>query len=53
VPTPDLPPGFDFTDPFDAIADHLPNLAPHAKAERLRSGWLNGVKHWRVDYTGE
>jgi cholest-4-en-3-one 26-monooxygenase len=38
---------------FDAIADHLPNLAPLAKAERLRSGWLNGVKHWQVDYTGE
>jgi cholest-4-en-3-one 26-monooxygenase len=38
---------------FDAIADHLPNLAPLAEAERLRSGWLNGVKHWQVDYTGE
>jgi cholest-4-en-3-one 26-monooxygenase len=38
---------------FDAIADHLPNLAPLAEAERLRSGWLNGVKHWQVDYSGE
>ena len=38
---------------FDAIADHLPNLAPLTEAERLRSGWLNGVKHWQVDYTGE
>jgi cholest-4-en-3-one 26-monooxygenase len=18
----------------------------------LRSGWLNGIKHWQVDYTG-
>jgi cholest-4-en-3-one 26-monooxygenase len=18
----------------------------------LRSGWLNGIKHWKVDYTG-
>jgi len=115
VPTPNLPPGFDFTDPdvhvkglsveelmfyrsanfddevfenpfsfhilrsphvgfggtgahycvganlarmtislmFDAIADHLPNLAPLAEAERLRSGWLNGVKRWQVDYIGK
>ncbi len=37
---------------FNAIADHLPNLAPLAQPERLRSGWLNGVKHWQVDYTG-
>ena len=31
---------------------------PHARsvpgrhAGRLRSGWLNGIKHWQVDYTG-
>ncbi len=25
---------------------------PLAKPERLRSGWLNGIKHWQVDYTG-
>ncbi len=37
---------------FDAIADHIPDLAPLAKPERLRSGWLNGIKHWQVDYTG-
>jgi cholest-4-en-3-one 26-monooxygenase len=24
-----------------------------ARPERLRSGWLNGIKHWQVDYTGE
>ena len=35
---------------FDAIADHVPDLAPLAKPERLRSGWLNGIKHWEVDY---
>jgi hypothetical protein len=27
----------------------LTNLALLAEAERLRSGWLNGVKHWQVD----
>ncbi|HEU4360601.1 MAG TPA: cytochrome P450 [Mycobacterium sp.] len=37
---------------FAAIADHMPNLKPLAKPERLRSGWLNGIKHWQVDYTG-
>jgi cholest-4-en-3-one 26-monooxygenase len=37
---------------FNAIADHMPDLKPLAKPERLRSGWLNGIKHWQVDYTG-
>ncbi len=37
---------------FNAIADEMPDLAPLAKPERLRSGWLNGIKHWQVDYTG-
>ena len=37
---------------FNAIADHMPDLTPIAKPERLRSGWLNGIKHWQVDYTG-
>jgi cholest-4-en-3-one 26-monooxygenase len=37
---------------FNAIADHMPDLSPLAKPERLRSGWLNGIKHWQVDYTG-
>ena len=37
---------------FNAIADHMPDLAPLAKPERLRSGWLNGIKHWNVDYSG-
>jgi cholest-4-en-3-one 26-monooxygenase len=37
---------------FNAIADHLPDLKPVAPPERLRSGWLNGIKHWQVDYTG-
>jgi len=37
---------------FNAIADHLPDLTALSKPERLRSGWLNGIKHWQVDYTG-
>lgn len=37
---------------FNAIADEMPNLTPLSKPERLRSGWLNGIKHWQVDYTG-
>lgn len=37
---------------FNAIADHMPNLKPISQPERLRSGWLNGIKHWHVDYTG-
>jgi cholest-4-en-3-one 26-monooxygenase len=38
---------------FNAIADEMPNLTPLSKPERLRSGWLNGIKHWQVDYTGK
>lgn len=38
---------------FNAIADHLPDLAAVGTPERLRSGWLNGIKHWQVDYTGQ
>jgi cholest-4-en-3-one 26-monooxygenase len=37
---------------FNAVADHMPDLKPISTPERLRSGWLNGIKHWRVDYTG-
>ena len=35
---------------FNAIADAMPDLASIGKPERLRSGWLNGIKHWQVDY---
>ena len=38
---------------FGAIADQMPNLTPVGTPERLRSGWLNGIKHWQVDYTGK
>ncbi len=35
---------------FDAIADATPDLASIGAPQRLRSGWLNGIKHWQVDY---
>ena len=37
---------------FNAIADHMPNIKALDEPKRLRSGWLNGIKHWQVDYTG-
>ncbi|GAC1401235.1 MAG: cytochrome P450 [Mycobacterium sp.] len=37
---------------FGAIADAMPDLTALGAPERLRSGWLNGVKHWEVDYRG-
>ncbi|GJO08235.1 linalool 8-monooxygenase [Mycobacterium marinum] len=35
---------------FNAIADVMPDLESISQPERLRSGWLNGIKHWQVDY---
>jgi cholest-4-en-3-one 26-monooxygenase len=37
---------------FNAIADHMPDLSPAGDAERLRSPFINGIKHWRVEYQG-
>ena len=37
---------------FNAIADHLPDLTSVADPERLRSSFINGIKHWQVDYRG-
>ena len=37
---------------LDAIADHMPDLMSVTEPERLRHGWLNGINHWQVDYTG-
>jgi cholest-4-en-3-one 26-monooxygenase len=37
---------------FGALADTMPDLKALAPPERLRSGWLNGIKHWQVDYSG-
>ena len=38
---------------FNAIADHMPDLQAIGTPERLRSGWLNGIKHWQVEYAGK
>lgn len=35
---------------FNAIADAMPNITELAEPERLRSGWLNGIKHYQVAY---
>jgi len=35
---------------FNAIADHIPHLKPVSAPERLRSSFINGIKHWQVDY---
>nr|WP_296772726.1 cytochrome P450 [Rhodococcus sp. (in: high G+C Gram-positive bacteria)] len=37
---------------FNAIADHVPDISRIGDPRRLRSGWLNGVKEFQVDYTG-
>jgi cholest-4-en-3-one 26-monooxygenase len=35
---------------FNAIADAMPGIAQAGDAERLRSGWLNGMKRLPVSY---
>ncbi|MFI6095913.1 cytochrome P450 [Lentzea sp. NPDC051213] len=35
---------------FNAIADHMPDIRQAAEPRRLRSGWLNGIKEFRVQY---
>jgi cholest-4-en-3-one 26-monooxygenase len=35
---------------FNAIANHLPGIRQAGPAERLRSGWLNGIKRLPVRY---
>src|SRR5258705_8318932 len=37
---------------FNEIADQIPNIAKLADPQRLRSGWLNGVKELQVSYRG-
>ena len=37
---------------FGALADAVPDLSALAPPQRLRSGWLSGIKHWQVDYSG-
>ena len=38
---------------INAIADHMPDLAPTGDPRRLRSPFINGIKHWPVDYAGQ
>jgi cholest-4-en-3-one 26-monooxygenase len=35
---------------FNALADHMPGISLAGEPERLRSGWLNGIKHLPVRY---
>jgi cholest-4-en-3-one 26-monooxygenase len=37
---------------FNEIADQIPNIAKLAEPQRLRSGWINGVKELTVSYRG-
>lgn len=36
---------------FDEIANQIPNIAKLGEPERLRSGWINGVKRLDVTYS--
>ncbi|NUS45094.1 MAG: cytochrome P450 [Mycobacteriaceae bacterium] len=36
---------------FNALADAMPDIRQLDDPVRLRSGWLNGIKHWNVAYT--
>jgi cholest-4-en-3-one 26-monooxygenase len=35
---------------FNAVADAMPSISQAGDVERLRSGWLNGIKHLPVRY---
>jgi cholest-4-en-3-one 26-monooxygenase len=35
---------------FDEIADQIPDISKVAEPQRLRSGWINGVKDLQVAY---
>jgi cholest-4-en-3-one 26-monooxygenase len=37
---------------FNEIADQIPDIAKRAEPQRLRSGWINGVKDLQVAYQG-
>ena len=36
---------------FNAIADVMPDISKLAEPKRLRSGWINGIKHLPVRYS--
>lgn len=35
---------------FDQLANHLPDITRLAEPQRLRSGWINGIKDLQVSY---
>ncbi|WP_409493193.1 cytochrome P450 [Amycolatopsis sp. cmx-11-12] len=35
---------------FNAIADVMPDISEVSEPDRLRSSWLNGIKHYQVRY---
>jgi cholest-4-en-3-one 26-monooxygenase len=37
---------------FNEIANQIPDMTKLAEPQRLRSGWINGVKELKVSYTG-
>jgi len=37
---------------FNAVADAMPDICKAGPPERLRSGWINGIKHLPVSYRG-
>jgi cholest-4-en-3-one 26-monooxygenase len=37
---------------FNELADQIPDIAKVAEPQRLRSGWINGVKQLSVSYRG-
>ena len=37
---------------FNELADQIPNIAKLGEPQRLRSGWINGVKDLPVSYRG-
>lgn len=37
---------------FNEIADQIPDIAKIGEPQRLRSGWINGVKDLQVSYAG-
>ncbi|MCW2735021.1 MAG: cytochrome [Mycobacterium sp.] len=37
---------------FNELADQIPDIAKLAEPQRLRSGWINGVKELAVSYQG-
>ncbi|MCJ0902292.1 cytochrome P450 [Rhodococcus sp. ARC_M6] len=37
---------------FNAIADNMPDITKLGDPRRLRSGWINGIKEFQVDYKG-